>query len=560
MVNKAQHPIVLHTPFYAARDGGGTLLHRYLDDQFLPKFLDDLGRGNTVSLQTSQKWRAEDRFSRHDELPLLRLPIHRCFYLLSCEVACNQPGRPALDAKKINSAGFVIRRGKPGAKEQVWKLRANQAQGWQTLPQSADDIEPDEYRYLLNQGLIQARSPQPPYSGEEIYPLHTTTVKVEGRSHTILYGYVPLGGALNLPIDPSRDNSDESPDPAELQKELFWPFGTAQYSRTTLDANGLPRIEGIDSVAPWKHSTGLQVNAGKPTLALFDLIKVLINRYGIGDTDAKTKTNTASTENEALETLLDKMTFLTRKPHFHDGGEDSVDLSEIPTGESLLNYLKRRRETLIGWITTAEPGSQVAPADLLDKPLPYVAGRYLYIQPEQAKLLRYVLAERLKNALQQQVADLPVPRFQQGQNDSYFAKIFVRQVDPRGCETITWGPVSQPFRVAAPFDPEASRPHLIQLPDLSDLKRGAAKGVAFLTPKNLAKQIEAISPDMEIGPTPGPGKFGLEWIYSFSIPVVTICAMILLMIIVNLLNLFLNWMPWVIVRIPIIRGFKKDLP
>ncbi len=556
MVNKAQRPIALHTPFYAARGDGGTLLHRYLDDQFLPTFLDDLGRGNKTSLQATQQWRAEDRFSKHDELPLLRLPIHRCFYLLSCEVACDRPGLPALDVKKINSAGFVIRRGKPGAGEQIWKLRANQAQGWQTLQESAGDIEPDEYRYRLNHGLIRARNPVPPYSGEEIYPLHATTVKYEGRSHTILYGYVPLGGALNLPIDPTKDNTDESPDSAELQKELFWPFGTAQYSvPTTLD-NGQPGIEGKDSVAPWTHATGLQVNAGKPTVALLDLIKVLVNRYRIGDTGANTK----DTENEALETLLSRIPFLARKPLFPDDPEDPVDLSKIPKRENLLDYLKNQRQALLGWITSADMSSPATPTELLDKALPNAPGQYLYIQPKQAGQLRRVLAERLKNTLQQQVADLPVPRYRQGLNDTYFAKIFVRQDDPCGCETITWGPASGLFRVAAPFDPEASRPHLIQLPDLDDLKRGVAKGVAFLTPKKLAEQIEALNPDLETGSKPKPGKFGLEWIYSLSIPVVTICAMILLMIIVSLLDIILRWMPWVIVRIPILKGFKKDLP
>jgi len=554
MVSKAQHPISLNTPFYAAQGASGVLLHRYLDAQFLPKFLDDLGRSDKASLQATQGWRSEDQFSQHDKLPLLRLPVHRTFYLLSCEVSCDSPGLPALDRKKIESAGFVIRRGKPGVKEQAWKLRAGLAQGWQTLSNPGEGVEPDQYRYLLKQGLIQARSPEPPYSGEEVYPLHAMTVKHEGRSRTVLYGYVPLGGALNLPMETTleKTETEETPDIKELEKELFWPFGTAQYSTTTLDSNGLPKTVGKSSVSAWRQPTGLQVNSGKPTLALLELIKVLINRYRIGDSKGR--------ENEALETLLDAIHFLATKPVLDNAKSGAVDLSEITQQESLLEYLKKRRAVLIGWMTTAEPTSSKTPVDLLDKQLPYAASWHLYIQPQQAEVLRVLLSERLGKALQQTVSDLPIPRYQQGEEDTYFARVFVRQDDPCGCETITWGPTSELFRVAAPFDPEASRPHLIQLPDLSDLKRGAAKGVAFLTPKKLAEQIEAISPDMEIGPKPGSGKFGLDWIYSFSIPVVTLCAMILLMIIVSLLNIFLQWIPWVIVRIPIIKGFKKGLP
>lgn len=42
---------------------------------------------------------------------------------------------------------------------------------------------------------------------------------------------------------------------------------------------------------------------------------------------------------------------------------------------------------------------------------------------------------------------------------------------------------------------------------------------------------------------------------SVSIPIITICALLLLMIIVNLLNIIFKWIPWFIMCFPI-PGFK----
>ena len=44
----------------------------------------------------------------------------------------------------------------------------------------------------------------------------------------------------------------------------------------------------------------------------------------------------------------------------------------------------------------------------------------------------------------------------------------------------------------------------------------------------------------------GPsGGLGIRFLCSFSLPVITICAMIMLSIIISLLNIFLGWMAWV---------------
>ena len=82
------------------------------------------------------------------------------------------------------------------------------------------------------------------------------------------------------------------------------------------------------------------------------------------------------------------------------------------------------------------------------------------------------------------------------------------------------------------------------------VKRGMAKGVSFLTPKSLMDALDKINPDLEFEEKKGnPLSVCQSYALSFSIPVVTICALILLMIIINILHFFLQWLPYAFVRL-----------
>ena len=73
--------------------------------------------------------------------------------------------------------------------------------------------------------------------------------------------------------------------------------------------------------------------------------------------------------------------------------------------------------------------------------------------------------------------EIPLPKFGQTAEDLYQIVPFVRFANDSGSEQMQWAdaPSRSPlFRVAAPFDPEASRPSLIQMPSLADLRRGPA--------------------------------------------------------------------------------------
>jgi hypothetical protein len=135
-----------------------------------------------------------------------------------------------------------------------------------------------------------------------------------------------------------------------------------------------------------------------------------------------------------------------------------------------------------------------------------------------------------------------------------------------------------PFQLASFFDPDApARPIRISLPlDTSPAGlRKFAKNTAFVMSDILACQLGQIQ-DLTLAdlvlsvlpwpfhkplpdPKPGPCKdTGVSegMVCSLSIPIVTICALILLIIIVNLFDYFFRWIQFFIVcfKIPGLKG------
>lgn len=121
--------------------------------------------------------------------------------------------------------------------------------------------------------------------------------------------------------------------------------------------------------------------------------------------------------------------------------------------------------------------------------------------------------------------------------------------------------VSQPsraFQLAAFFDPEApARPVRITMPvdtSISGLRK-FPKQVSFLVSNKLRQQIERLDGlkmgDVDDGNLGPERSLDLGMICSFSIPIITICALILLMIIVQLLNLVFWWLPFFRICLPL---------
>jgi hypothetical protein len=137
------------------------------------------------------------------------------------------------------------------------------------------------------------------------------------------------------------------------------------------------------------------------------------------------------------------------------------------------------------------------------------------------------------------------------------------------------------FELASFFDPDApARPVRITLPmDTSPAGlRKHSRGTAFVLSNMLCGQVQRakglgfvdlvrqvlpwpLHKDIDVGGGGGckTGGIDIGMICSLSIPIVTLCALILLLIIVSLLDFIFRWLPWLIFCFPV-PGLKGKKP
>ncbi len=535
------HPPAIRAPFY--RPGSHLALHRYLDDEFIPTFLDDLANGGLQN-PTAYAWLEQQRVGTYRDYPTLSLPLHRTFHLVSCEVSCAVPGDPAFDPQTIRSAGLVIRRTPRGGHTEPWMIERDSDRGWND---QVDPGDPDRHRRVRQVLGSRGAVTDPPYSGERTYPLHVTTARdAHGRRHTILYGFLPVGSGTCA--KPRTDRPRIAPaDLAEaksaMAQELAWPFG-------------------LERNAP--VSTNEVVYRGVPTRAMVLLLRTLVHRHRLGIDN--------SPANQTLIALIRAIPFdrpvsgLSYAQAADSTNDDVAPLAQRTYVMSLFDYLQSHTqadaeaadgrvysEIFLRYLDLPLSDSGV-PAPT---PLPATNGSalnlHLHVDDTSTAALRSALVERVAGRAMQMADDIPLPRYGQDSDDIYVAQAFVRYAhdDNETCEHTVVGELTTvPFRVASPFTPEAIRPVLIQMPKFSDLKRGLMNA-HFLTPDDLAQKILSlrIGKPLEVSKGSGPG-FNLCWMFSFSIPAITICAMILLMIIISILNIIFFWIPYIFITLP----------
>ena len=143
---------------------------------------------------------------------------------------------------------------------------------------------------------------------------------------------------------------------------------------------------------------------------------------------------------------------------------------------------------------------------------------------------------------------------------------------------------TEPFQMAGFFDPDApARPIRIALPiDTSPAGlRKFDKNTAFMISDVLCGQIDRakslglgdlvrsvlpwpLHKDLDVPDTghcnTDPPEMSLGMICSLSIPIITICALILLMIIVSLLDIIFKWIPYFIMCFPLPKFSGKPKP
>lgn len=142
------------------------------------------------------------------------------------------------------------------------------------------------------------------------------------------------------------------------------------------------------------------------------------------------------------------------------------------------------------------------------------------------------------------------------------ALYFLRCVYERPqCKKISPPIISEPsqiFQFAPFYDPDApGRPLKITMPTDTSIEglRKYPKNVSFQISEKLRAQMEQLKDisleKLDKGEVGKKGKFDFGMICSFSIPIITICAFLFLMIIVKLLNIIFWWMAFFKICIPV---------
>ncbi|MGY1776794.1 hypothetical protein ACI8AV_13115 [Geodermatophilus sp. SYSU D00804] len=132
----------------------------------------------------------------------------------------------------------------------------------------------------------------------------------------------------------------------------------------------------------------------------------------------------------------------------------------------------------------------------------------------------------------------------------YVARLVYERPLCRPPERLTLSEPTAPFRFAHLYDPDAPvRPIRIVLPVDTSLQglRKHPRAVSMELSAQLRRQIDRIVAiklkDLDDGDIPDEQPLDLGMVCALSIPIITICALVLLMIIVSLLNIVFFWLP-----------------
>lgn len=595
MSNCHDCPIYFRGLSVPGADAGPTVLAR-TDQEFIQAVLDEVATADGLTTLGKSVATLEPGES------VLKLfqPVHRTFNLVTLEIGCDVTGQPRLDPARIESAGLVVRRvhqpvaqagqlsfgatsitaaltagttpktlatqtvetlrgrlqgafgitqsaavdcsdptGERTYQMEAWMQMGKQLQGWVQLGLGDVCLDPDPERRRpagragnpLIDELLSASGQQP--RSEAVSPLFVAPPDVCRAAHkTVLYGLLPV----------TSTEVSETP-------EALPPFPTKAVRTHLSDF----LKTGTSPTVPRVGATVTGADAKEPTPTMAGFIRLLrqlaieLDAFG-GSANAKT--------------LLAQVNQI--KLPFTFGPNEISTLPDNPFRDLAVAHLGTAAYTQ--WATKIA----LPAGDFLRVAVPVLVER-LERDPDDGRTLSLVMpdawpavtaaqAEAIEaaviTAMQARLAGLAS---KSGRFDEvgrlYHAVAFVRIKGQPGCPpTLIWSKPTAPFTIAAWYESGNAMPVQIRLPDVSDrafLKK-IKPNVAFIMPEGLFNMLNSNSPkDLRDGKAPNGGDtIGLQWICSFSIPIITICAFIVLYIFLTLFDLIFRWLMFIKICIP----------
>ena len=459
-------------------------------------------------------------FDAANSLPLkLYQPVQARFYIIASSLTCRIPGLPdhSINKPAGETVAFVVR-----------QLRPNP--GFTAADCAVyNPLQCTEYAWIPgDQPVWSAVSgPTPaPVAGEEQIPLSPALTGSNGTSRRVLTGLIPASRRQQYIGANTAGNGTGS---------------TASAGGNALTSDPRMQLFQRQVMATWIN------------------LNIWWNKE-LEPADQADPNNQASAEQSSALILLDFANFLIT--YLSAAWNAFQDSSQVPSltpaeaafyhqlGPALIEALVAAKKFELQF-ESAGPATTFPPPGYTPYSLVDPANS---LHPSTLKQPLYAALPALSSLSPAPPSLPPIAQNPANpQGDFYF---IVRCVYSRPqCKQIIVSQPSQPFLLASYFDSDAlARRIQVALPvDTSAAAlRKYDKGVVFMISDELRNQMARFQSlkQMTDGPPGAPGV-GIGMICSFSIPIITICALILLLVIVIALNIVFFWLPFFKICFPV---------
>ncbi len=517
------HAVELAGAWPVRSDDAPSIIARH-DEDFLAALLEELAGENPSGLVPAHRPSAGG-----DGLLRLHQPVHRTFNLALLEAHCVSFGNPRLGAQKIDSAGLVVRRVRAHAdgtkRYDAWCATKSKVAGWVELPDTGSPAhlrDPDparrpQTRFTGDPAFDRENFGSGDLTAEESTSLFVAPPAIAtATTRTLLYGVIPVSSSSRAgPMPRSAEPSSADWNAhlsvllhASSSSRALWPAGNATERAALLSRDDLNQPAILNS-----NGT---INTDQTRFAL--LVRQFAQEFTL-----LRPANTAT--RDALLATLNQVSVTL------------VDGSSAPAGTYLFSAARFYFE-------------QPAPGGLSVR------------RPQTWPAISTTLADQIATKLRQSAGEIELATFASdkggGRYDDpkarYVVRAFIRVKQPCNCPPkIVWSPYSEEFRIVPWHESGPVPPVPVALPDPfdPDFLKNAKPNVAFNVPASLANFLNQDPLSFLKGNAKkGGSSFTLDWICGFSIPIITICAFIVLNIFLSLFNLIFFWLPFVKICIP----------
>jgi hypothetical protein len=537
-------------------------LAEFTEDSFMPDFL------NMMAGNAQQPGLNAPGQNIGDQLtPLYKLfqPIHQRYYLITSSLVCRKPGLPdrTVDRKNGEKVSFVLRRlapqptapGQPQQYIEMAWVEEGQNKGWQSLVDDQKNpvlLRKDEERLPLHPvKYLDTSASSSGSSGSQFK---------QGDPRTVHHGYIPVDKREKYLVPAKLD---------EIQNNIASSGVDPRLDLVTTQIIDQWRALYVDPI------TGENLTDGQNLL--FDHNPALKATLSNQEQNRRLKLR----QQISLYLILDLADFLstylsnvfnaiTMKSPIQENDQqalfgelDGIMIDTSAGSMKLTDAIKKLQNSTnlsnaesdppldtydVGY--AAQPFGNVDKSYLALPPPPTPPGHPLPPEGQLHKLLSKALATsttqfNIPNDIARLVKDEPA------QGDIFI----VHLVYERGiCDPIISNP-GPAFTFAKIFDTDApARKIRIEMPSigLKDLRKHK-RGVAFQLPPDLNNLLNRVNPGMLKGGglADAGAPLGIAVICTFSIPIITICALIVLFIFLLLLNIIFWWLPFIRICFPI---------